>query len=97
MGGGLLPFGQVLLFDTRLTAVMQTGALAIECLSIVCVLGRWFRYAIGFALFGFYVGVLTTFVDFGFHFNAILVAWFLLPVDHWFGLAFAQSDQDQAI
>lgn len=90
------PFGQVLLWDTRLTAVMQTGALAIECLSIVCVLGKWFRYAIGFALIGFYVGVLTTFVDFGFHFNAILVAWFLLPVDWWFKLSFAGDGSQSA-
>jgi hypothetical protein len=82
------PFGKVLLWDVRLTALMQTGALVIECFSIVCIFNRWFRYAIGFALFGFYLGVLTTFIDFGFHFNAILVAWFLLPVDQLLGLNF---------
>ncbi len=82
------PFAQVFLWDTGLTAILQTGALFVECLSIVCVLGGWFRYAIGLALIGFYFGVLTTFVDFGFHFNAILVAWFLLPVDRWLGLTF---------
>ena len=82
------PFGKLLLWDVRLTALMQTGALAIECFSIFCVLNQWFRYAIGFALFGFYLGVLTTFVDFGFHFNAILVAWFLLPVDWMMGMKF---------
>lgn len=82
------PFGKLLLWDVRLTALMQTGALAIECFSIFCVLNQWFRYAIGFALFGFYLGVLTTFVDFGFHFNAILVAWFLLPADWMMGVKF---------
>jgi hypothetical protein len=82
------PFGQLLMYDTRLTAWMQSGALAIECASILMIFHRWIRYAIGFGLFGFYLGVLTTFVTFGFHFNAILVAWFLLPVDWWMGLKF---------
>ncbi|QEG20679.1 hypothetical protein [Mariniblastus fucicola] len=82
------PFGKLLRWDVRLTAWMQTGALIIECLSILCIFNRWFRYAIGLALFGFYLGVLTTFIDFGFHFNAILVAYFLLPVDQLLGLKF---------
>ena len=82
------PFGKLLLWDVRLTALMQTGALVIECLSVFCIFNRWFRYAIGLALFGFYLGVLTTFVDFGFHFNAILVAFFLLPVDRLMKLEF---------
>lgn len=86
------PFGKILLWDFRLTAWMQTGALAIECFSIFCIFNRWFRYGIGFALFGFYLGVLTTFVDFGFHFNAILVAFFLLPVDRLLGLEFLPID-----
>lgn len=85
------PFGKLLLWDVRLTAVMQTGAMLIECASIFCIFNRWFRYAIGLALFGFYLGVLTTFVDFGFHFNAILVACFLLPVDRALGLRFESS------
>lgn len=85
------PFGKLLLWDVRLTSLMQTGALCIECLSIVCIVNRWFRYAIGLALFGFYLGVLTTFVDFGFHFNAILVGLFLLPIDRFLRLEFSQS------
>lgn len=80
------PFGQLLLVDNRLTAWMQTGALVIECVSILVIFNRWFRYAIGLGLFGFYLGVLTTFIDFGFHFNATLVLLFLLPVDRYFGL-----------
>lgn len=86
------PFGQLLLLDTRLTALMQTGALAIECGCILVIFSRWLRYGFGLAIFGFYLGVLTTFVDFGFHFNALLVAWFLLPVDRWLGLRFGTPE-----
>ena len=82
------PFAQVILYDDRLTAVLQTGALAIECLSILCIFHWMIRYAVGLGLIGFYIGVLTTFVTFGFHFNAILVALFLLPVDYFIGLKF---------
>lgn len=82
------PFAQVILYDARLTAWLQTGALMIECLSILCVFHWLIRYAVGVGLVGFYLGVLTTFVTFGFHFNAILVALFLLPVDWWVGLKF---------
>ena len=78
------PSTQLILYDNRLTAILQTGALVIECCSVLCVFNRWIRYAIGIGLFGFYMGVLTTFIDFGFHFNAILVGWFLLPLDWWF-------------
>ena len=87
------PFGQLLLFDARLTAWMQTGALLIECACILVVFNRWLRYGLGLALFGFYMGVLTTFVSFGFHFNALLVVWYLLPVDWWFGLKFGDEQQ----
>ena len=82
------PFAQLILFDSRLTAVLQTGALAIECLSILAIFHWSTRYLVGLGLFGFYVGVLGTFVTFGFHFNAILVALFLLPVDRLLGLEF---------
>lgn len=89
------PFAQVILYDDRLTAWMQTGALAIECLSILCIFHWMIRYAVGFGLIGFYIGVLTTFVTFGFHFNAILVALFLLPVDYFVGLKFEQHSGDK--
>ena len=95
-GNTSTPFAQVILFDTRLTAVMQTGALLIECASILCVFNRWLRYGIGIGLTGFYLGVLTTFVTFGFHFNAILVAVFLLPVDWLMGLKFSPAGDDEA-
>lgn len=86
------PFGQLILLDSRLTAVMQTGALLIECLSILAVFHWSLRYLVGLGLTGFYAGVLGTFVTFGFHFNAILVAWFLLPVDRWMGLTFGNMN-----
>ena len=86
------PSTQFILYDNRLTAVLQSGALVIECSSVLCVFNRWVRYAIGLGLFGFYMGVLTTFIDFGFHFNAILVGWFLLPVDAWFGQDFQREE-----
>jgi hypothetical protein len=82
------PFAQLILFDSRLTAVLQTGALVIECLSIMAIVHWSARYLVGLGLFGFYLGVLGTFVTFGFHFNAILVALFLLPVDRLIGLKF---------
>ena len=88
------PFAQVILYDSRLTAWLQTGALAIECLSILCIFHWLIRYAVGFGLIGFYIGVLTTFVTFGFHFNAILVALFLLPVDYLIGLKFQPNPDD---
>jgi hypothetical protein len=90
------PFAQVILYDSRLTAVLQNGALVIECLSILAVFHWTLRYAVGLGLFGFYVGVLGTFVDFGFHFNAVLVALFLLPMDRWLGLSFQPARVDSA-
>lgn len=91
------PFAQVILYDDRLTAWLQTGALAIECLSILCIFHWMLRYAVGLGLIGFYIGVLTTFVTFGFHFNAILVALFLLPVDYLVGLKFQSPSADADI
>ena len=74
------PFAQLILYDKTLASILQTGALLIELGSILCIMNTWLRYIVGVLLLSFYVGVLGTFVDFGFHFNAILVAWFLLPV-----------------
>ena len=82
------PLAQVMLYDSRLTAVLQTGALVIESLSILAIFHWSLRYLVGFGLIGFYIGVLGTFVTFGFHFNAILVALFLLPCDRLLGLKF---------
>lgn len=82
------PFAWPIMGSRSVAAWMQSGALWIECASILCILGRWPRYLVGFGLIGFYTGVLGTFTMFGFHFNWVLVAWFLLPVDRWLGLEF---------
>lgn len=75
------PFGQLVLYDRRIAAALQSGALVIETLSFLCWFGPRLRLVVGLCLLGFYTGVLGTFVDYGFHFNWILVAWFLLPVE----------------
>jgi hypothetical protein len=77
--------------DRTFASFLQTASLWIESLSLLCILGRWPRYLVGVALFGFYCGVLGTFTMFGFHFNCFLVGWFLLPVDRWIGLEFGSS------
>ncbi len=82
--------------DRTFASVLQTGSLWIESLSLLCILGRWPRYLVGFTLFGFYCGVLGTFTMFGFHFNCFLAAWFLLPVDRWMGLVFRENEAIQA-
>jgi hypothetical protein len=73
------PFSQLILYDRTIAQILQTGSLIIELGSILCIMNRPLRYIVGILLCAFYLGVLCTFVDFGFHFNAILVAWFLLP------------------
>jgi hypothetical protein len=86
------PFAWPIMSSRTVASWMQSGALAIECLSILCILGRWPRYLVGLALIGFYTGVLGTFTMFGFHFNWVLVFWFLLPVDRWLNLDFVNTE-----
>lgn len=78
------PFTQLILSHRLIAAAMQTGAMFIEALSFLTWFGKWPRLILGVAILGFYTGVLGTFVDYGFHFNWILVAWLLLPVEAWF-------------
>lgn len=77
------PTTQLLLASRTLTRLLQTGALVFETMSILGIFSKWLRWIVGFNLLGFYLGVLTTFVDYGFHANAIIVAVFLLPVREW--------------
>lgn len=77
------PFGRLVLADRTIAALLQTGALLIETFSFLCWFGPRWRTAVGLGLLSFYTGVLGTFVDFGFHINFLLVAWFLLPVESW--------------
>lgn len=78
------PFGKLVLADRTVAMLLQSGAMIIEALSFLCWFGPRWRILIGVGLLGFYSGVLGTFVDYGFHFNCFLVAWFLLPVEPWF-------------
>ena len=90
------PFAQLILYDKTLASIMQTGALIIELISIMCIMNQFLRYTVGLLLLSFYVGVLGTFIDFGFHFNAILVAWFLSPVfERMNGLPFFAKKKDE--
>lgn len=77
------PTTQLLLSSRSLTQVLQTGALVFETSSVLGIFSKWLRWIVGFNLLGFYCGVLTTFVDYGFHANALLVALFLLPTRQW--------------
>lgn len=78
------PFTQLILSHRWIAAAMQTGAMLLEALSFLTWFGPWPRLILGVGILGFYTGVLGTFVDYGFHFNWILVAWLLLPVEAWF-------------
>lgn len=75
------PVTQMIVSNQPLAMLLQQGTLVIETAAILCVLGRPFRWLVGLTLLGFYGGVLTSFVDYGFHFNAFLTAWFLLLSD----------------
>jgi hypothetical protein len=63
------------------TQWLQAGTLAIETAGILALVPR-LRPWIGLALLGFYAGVLATF-DYGFQFNALFTAMYLLPVELW--------------
>ncbi len=73
------PFGQLIVANRTFAMIVQTAALIFETVSILALFSPRLRVLIGLGLLGFYLGVLTTFVDYGFHFNAILVALFFLP------------------
>jgi len=72
------PVTQWIISDQQSTMLMQQGTLVVETAAIVCILGRPLRIVVGLALLAFYGGVLTSFVDYGFHLNAVLVFWFLI-------------------
>lgn len=71
---------QLLLDHPAIAKAAQSSALLVETLAILALIPGM-RVVVGLALLGLYLGILTTFVDFGFHFNALLVAMFLLPLE----------------
>ncbi len=73
------PTTQMILASRDLTYWLQVLTLILETAGILAIFPR-LRTPIGFALVGFYAGVLATF-DYGFQFNAMLTALYFLPVE----------------
>jgi hypothetical protein len=76
-----MPTTQWILASRAFTQWLQIGTLAIETAGILAIFPR-LRTLIGIATLGFYAGVLLTF-DYGFQFNALFTALYLLPVERW--------------
>jgi hypothetical protein len=76
-----MPTTQMILSSRTFTQWLQVGTLVIETAGILAIFPR-LRTLIGVATLGFYAGVLLTF-DYGFQFNALFTAVYLLPVERW--------------
>ena len=76
-----MPTTQVILASRTFTQWLQVGTLVIETAGILAIFPR-LRTLIGLATLAFYAGVLLTF-DYGFQFNALFTALYLLPVEQW--------------
>jgi hypothetical protein len=74
------PTTQLILSSRTLTQVLQVLTLVVETAGVLAVFPR-LRPWIGWALVGFYAGVLATF-DYGFQFNALFTALYFLPCEH---------------
>lgn len=75
------PGTQLILSSRTLTQALQVLTLVAEAAGVLAIIPR-LRVWVGLALLGFYAGVLATF-DYGFEFNAILTAMYLLPLEAW--------------
>ena len=75
------PTAQWIVGSRTLARWLQVGTLVIESAGILAIVPR-LRPWIGLGLLGFYAGVLVTF-DYGFEFNALFTALYLLPVERW--------------
>lgn len=75
------PTTQMILSSRTFTQALQMLTLAIETAGVLAIVPR-LRLWIGLGLVAFYAGVLATF-DYGFQFNAVLTAIYLLPVEWW--------------
>lgn len=75
------PTTQLILHSRAFTQFLQVGTLIIEVVGLLALFPR-LRTWIGLATVGFYLGVLATF-SFGFHFNLLFTALYLLPVERW--------------
>ena len=75
------PTTWLILKSRTFTQVLQASTLVVETCGVLAVFPQ-LRTWIGLATVGFYVGVLLTF-DYGFHFNLLFTALYLLPVERW--------------
>ncbi len=75
------PTTWLILQSRTLTQFLQVVTLVVETVGVLAVFPR-LRTWIGLATVGFYVGVLLTF-DYGFQFNLLFTALYLLPVERW--------------
>jgi hypothetical protein len=75
------PSTWLILHSRSFTQVLQAATLVVETCGVLAVFPR-LRTWIGLATVGFYVGVLLTF-DYGFQFNLLFTALYLLPVEWW--------------
>ena len=75
------PTTQWIVGSRTLARWLQVGTLVIETAGVFALVPR-LRPWIGLGLVGFYAGVLVTF-DYGFEFNALFTALYLLPVERW--------------
>lgn len=73
------PTTQLILSSRSLTQGLQVLTLIVETAGVLAIFPR-LRPLIGWALIGFYAGVLATF-DYGFQFNAFFTALYLLPFE----------------
>jgi hypothetical protein len=73
------PTTQMILGSRTLTQILQVGTLIFETAGILAIFPQP-RPWIGAGLIAFYIGVLATF-DYGFQFNALFTALYLLPVE----------------
>jgi hypothetical protein len=80
-GHSWAPSTWLILSSRTFTRVLQIATLVIETAGVLAIFPR-LRTWIGLGLVGFYAGVLLTF-DYGFHFNALFTALYLLPFEPW--------------
>jgi hypothetical protein len=75
------PTTQLILSSRSFAQLLQIATLVVETAGVLAIVPR-LRPWIGAGLVAFYVGVLATF-DYGFQFNAVLTALYLLPCERW--------------
>jgi hypothetical protein len=80
-GHSWAPSTWVILSSRTFTQILQATTLVIETAGVLAIIPQ-LRTWIGLGILGFYAGVLLTF-DYGFHFNALFTALYLLPIEPW--------------